>query len=135
MRIGRRVFICTLLGGVALGAQGERPSSAAAMTHIGKGYELVQNDRLAEAAQEFRADKSEVINNLILSAIIILGLQSAAGSRPRSSLRGVSARSRVARAGRIASNALSPWTTSTRSPTPSRNMVIGPARTFVRVRR
>jgi len=33
----------------------------------------VQNDRLAEAAQEFRADKSEVINNLILSAIIILG--------------------------------------------------------------
>jgi hypothetical protein len=55
MRIGRRVFICTLLGGVALGAQGERPSFAAAMTHIGKGYELVQNDRFAEAAQEFRA--------------------------------------------------------------------------------
>lgn len=25
------------------------------MTHIGKGYELVQNDRFAEAAQEFRA--------------------------------------------------------------------------------
>jgi hypothetical protein len=74
MRIGQRVFICTLLGGVALGAQGEWPSSAAAMTHIGKGYELVQNDRLAEAAQEFRADKSEVINNLILSAIIILGI-------------------------------------------------------------
>jgi tetratricopeptide (TPR) repeat protein len=55
MRRARRVFVCTLLGAVALGAQGERPPSAAAMTHIGKGYELVQNDRFAEAAQEFRA--------------------------------------------------------------------------------
>src|SRR5258708_5535540 len=55
MRTARRVFICTLLGGITLGAQGERPPSAAAMTHIGKGYELVQNDRFAEAAQEFRA--------------------------------------------------------------------------------
>ncbi|HTM13740.1 MAG TPA: tetratricopeptide repeat protein, partial [Bryobacteraceae bacterium] len=51
----RRVFICTLFGGIGLCAQGHRPTSAAAMTHIGKGYELVQNDRFAEAAQEFRA--------------------------------------------------------------------------------
>jgi len=50
-----RAFVCTLLGAIMLCAQGERPQSAAAMTHIGKGYELVQNDRFAEAAQEFRA--------------------------------------------------------------------------------
>jgi len=55
MRTARRIFICALLGGITLCAQGERPPSAAAMTHIGKGYELVQNDRFAEAAQEFRA--------------------------------------------------------------------------------
>ena len=44
-----------LLGGITLCAQGERTPPAASMTHIGKGYELVQNDRFAEAAQEFRA--------------------------------------------------------------------------------
>jgi tetratricopeptide (TPR) repeat protein len=55
MRTAQRVFFCTLLGVATLCAQGERPPSAAAMTHIGKGYELVQNDRFAEAAQEFRA--------------------------------------------------------------------------------
>jgi len=33
----------------------------------------VQNDRFTEAAQESRADKSQVIN-FILSAIIILGI-------------------------------------------------------------
>jgi len=38
-----------------------------------RGYELVQNDRFTEAAQESRADKSHVIN-FILSAIIILGI-------------------------------------------------------------
>src|SRR5712664_4301852 len=56
MRTALRVFICTLLGAIILlCAQTDRPPSAAAMTHIGKGYELVQNDRFAEAAQEFRA--------------------------------------------------------------------------------
>jgi len=55
MRTARRTLICTLLGGTLLCAQTERPPSAAAMTHIGKGYELVQNDRFAEAAEEFRA--------------------------------------------------------------------------------
>ncbi len=50
-----RVFVGTLLGAALLCAQAERPPSAASMTHIGKGYELVQNDRFAEAAQEFRA--------------------------------------------------------------------------------
>ena len=55
MRTAGRVLICTLLGGAILCAQGERPQSAVAMAHIGKGYELVQNDRFAEAAQEFRA--------------------------------------------------------------------------------
>ena len=55
MWMALRVFIGTVLGATLLGAQGERPLSAAAMTHIGKGYELVQNDRFAEAAEEFRA--------------------------------------------------------------------------------
>ena len=41
-----------LVSGIAAGAQS--PSSAAATAHIGKGYELEQNDRYAEAAQEFR---------------------------------------------------------------------------------
>src|SRR5579863_756003 len=40
-------------GGIAAGGQGA--SSASAIPHIGKGYELEQNDRYAEAAQEFRA--------------------------------------------------------------------------------
>jgi tetratricopeptide (TPR) repeat protein len=41
------------LSGIA--AVGQSPSSAIATAHIGKGYELVQNDQFAEAAQEFRA--------------------------------------------------------------------------------
>jgi Flp pilus assembly protein TadD len=41
------------LSGIAAVAQS--PSSATATAHIGKGYELVQNDQFAEAAQEFRA--------------------------------------------------------------------------------
>ncbi len=54
MRIARRILICTLLGGFTVCAQSERAPSAAAMAHIGKGYELVQSNRYAEAAQEFR---------------------------------------------------------------------------------
>ena len=45
------IFLCVI--GIAAAAQ--RPSSAAATAHLGKGYELVQNDQFAEAAQEFRA--------------------------------------------------------------------------------
>jgi Flp pilus assembly protein TadD len=54
MRIVRRIQICTLLAGFVLSAQSERPQSAVAMAHIGKGYELVQSNQYAEAAQEFR---------------------------------------------------------------------------------
>ena len=39
--------------GIAAAAQSNSPQSATA--HVGKGYELVQNDRFAEAAEEFRA--------------------------------------------------------------------------------
>jgi Flp pilus assembly protein TadD len=55
MRAHMRIFICALAGCIALWAQTERPPSTSATAHIGKGYELVQNDRYAEAAQEFRA--------------------------------------------------------------------------------
>ena len=41
-----------------------------------RGYELVQNDRFTEAAQESRADKSQVIN-FILGITIGRGLASA----------------------------------------------------------
>jgi Tfp pilus assembly protein PilF len=52
-------WICTFLGfllclsGIAVANQSISSDSATA--HIGKGYELVQNDRFAEAAEEFRA--------------------------------------------------------------------------------
>ncbi|HYM05072.1 MAG TPA: tetratricopeptide repeat protein [Terriglobales bacterium] len=46
------VILLALLSGVAMRGQ----SGGAAFTaHVGKGYDLVQNDRYAEAAQEFRA--------------------------------------------------------------------------------
>ena len=49
----------TVLGFVlfvsGIAVEGQSISSASATAHIGKGYELVQNDRFAEAAQEFRA--------------------------------------------------------------------------------
>jgi tetratricopeptide (TPR) repeat protein len=55
MRSDLRVFICALAGGITLCAQTEGTPSTSATAHIGKGYELVQNDRYAEAAKEFRA--------------------------------------------------------------------------------
>ena len=55
MRVDLRVFICALAGGITLCTQIEGTSSTSATAHIGKGYELVQNDRYAEAAKEFRA--------------------------------------------------------------------------------
>jgi len=48
-------FVGMLLGSFAVCAQNSRPAPAEATAHIGKGYELVQNDRFAEAAEEFRA--------------------------------------------------------------------------------
>jgi tetratricopeptide (TPR) repeat protein len=51
MRAGLICALCA--GGIVAGAQST--SSAAATAHIGKGYELVQNDQFAEAAQEFKA--------------------------------------------------------------------------------
>jgi protein O-GlcNAc transferase len=48
-------LICVLLGFALLLGQDHRPPSAAATAHIGRGYELEQKDRYAEAAQEFRA--------------------------------------------------------------------------------
>jgi tetratricopeptide (TPR) repeat protein len=44
------ILICALLAAWASSAQTKQ-----ATAHIGKGYELVQNQRFAEAAQEFRA--------------------------------------------------------------------------------
>jgi len=51
MRAALVIILC--LSGIAAGAQSN--SSAAATAHIGKGYELVQDERFAEAAEEFRA--------------------------------------------------------------------------------
>jgi Flp pilus assembly protein TadD len=51
MRAALEILLC--LSGIAAGAQSN--SSATATAHIGRGYELVQNDRFAEAAEEFRA--------------------------------------------------------------------------------
>jgi len=51
MRLALGIVFC--LCDIVAGAQ--NPSSASATAHIGKGYELVQDDRFAEAAQEFRA--------------------------------------------------------------------------------
>ena len=51
MRVALVILFC--LSGIAPGVQSN--SSATATAHIGKGYELVQNDRFAEAAEEFRA--------------------------------------------------------------------------------
>ncbi len=51
MRAALGILLC--VSGIAVDAQSI--SSASATAHIGKGYELVQNDRFAEAAQEFRA--------------------------------------------------------------------------------
>ncbi len=45
--------IALCLSSIASGAQSA--SSASVTAHIGKGYELLQNERFAEAAQEFRA--------------------------------------------------------------------------------
>jgi Flp pilus assembly protein TadD len=44
-------FVVWLIG---FTASAQSPSSVTATAHIGKGYELVQNDQFAEAAQEFR---------------------------------------------------------------------------------
>ena len=51
MRAALGILLC--VSGFAVNAQSI--SSASATAHIGKGYELVQNDQFAEAAQEFRA--------------------------------------------------------------------------------
>ena len=53
MRIALSIFLFTLLGDIRTYAQSEK--SATATAHIGRGYELVQSDRYAEAAQEFRS--------------------------------------------------------------------------------
>lgn len=50
-----RAVLGFLLCVISIAAEAQSTSSAAATAHIGKGYELVQNDRFAEAAQEFRA--------------------------------------------------------------------------------
>jgi tetratricopeptide (TPR) repeat protein len=55
MRTILSIWICALVGVISVGAQSEQAPYAAANAHIGKGYELEQNDRYAEAAQEFRA--------------------------------------------------------------------------------
>jgi len=49
----RRYTLLVALIGMAATAQST--SSQTATAHVGKGYELVQNDRFAEAAEEFRA--------------------------------------------------------------------------------
>jgi Flp pilus assembly protein TadD len=51
MRAALVIIFCA--SGIAVYARSD--SSSAATAHIGKGYELVQNDRFAEAAEEFRA--------------------------------------------------------------------------------
>jgi Flp pilus assembly protein TadD len=51
MRAALGFVLC--FGGIVGAAQST--TSATATAHIGKGYELVQNDQFAEAAQEFRA--------------------------------------------------------------------------------
>jgi len=51
MRPALVILLC--LSGIARGAQSN--SSATATAQIGKGYELVQDDRFAEAAEQFRA--------------------------------------------------------------------------------
>ena len=51
MRAALVILLC--LDGIP--AEAQRNSSVTATAHIGKGYELVQNDRFAEAAAEFRA--------------------------------------------------------------------------------
>jgi|SRR5579863_5390916 len=48
-------LIRAFLGAAILCAQTAPPPDANATAHIGKGYELVQDQRYAEAAQEFRA--------------------------------------------------------------------------------
>jgi protein O-GlcNAc transferase len=48
-------FLGFLLCLSSIAVADQSTSSATATAHIGKGYELVQNDRFAEAAEEFRA--------------------------------------------------------------------------------
>src|SRR5579872_2610769 len=54
-----RAFLIGLLyalgGGAGMLAQNHPTAQSAAKAHVGKGYDLVQNDRYGEAAQEFRA--------------------------------------------------------------------------------
>src|SRR5215831_3520427 len=45
-------FLSTFIG---IAAAAQNTSTETATAHAGKGYELVQNDRFAEAAEEFRA--------------------------------------------------------------------------------
>jgi protein O-GlcNAc transferase len=54
-----KAFLIGLLyalgGGTGMLAQNGPTAQSAAKAHVGKGYDLVQNDRYGEAAQEFRA--------------------------------------------------------------------------------
>ena len=71
-----------LVSGIAAGAQSS--SAAAATAHIGKGYELEQNDRYAEAAQEFRAALAldpSALNARYQLAICLFALGERDGSR------------------------------------------------------
>ena len=52
-----RVQLVTLMCAAfacSLSAQTQSPAAPVATAHIGKGYELVQDDRYAEAAKEFQ---------------------------------------------------------------------------------
>ena len=51
MRAALVIILCVS----RVAAEAQSNSSATVTAHIGKGYELVQNDRFAEAAGEFRA--------------------------------------------------------------------------------
>jgi len=55
MRAPLTKLIGLLMGGFAVLAQNSPPASAEATAHIGKGYDLEQNDRFSEAVAEFRA--------------------------------------------------------------------------------
>ena len=80
MRAAVGFVLC--LSGLAAGAQS--PSSVSATAHIGKGYELVQNDQFAEAAEEFRtalAFDPSALNARYQLAICLFALGERDGSR------------------------------------------------------
>jgi len=77
-------LVWVLAGGTIMRAQSEQKPRPTTTAHIGRGYDLVQNDRYSEAAQEFRAALAldpGAVNARYQLGVCLLALGEAAESR------------------------------------------------------